>query len=216
MRKKLIKTNAPSRRRFLAAFGVAQCLAPRALRAAPVNYTVPGILAVLRQPTPHVCWATAATMMASWKQNSSFQIATVMSQADTYTAGEYGFHLMFTQDKDLAGSLKPDLLDALGLSAEAPMNLTVDGWVSLLKTKGLLWVTTNEGVGSGPFFSAHARIISAIAGDGTPNGTFLTFVDPALGAKSTETITRFVQKFEELARQDHGAGADLRPQIAHF
>ena len=41
---------------------------------APVNYTVPGIVPALAQPTPMSCWATVYTMLASWKGDQSVSI----------------------------------------------------------------------------------------------------------------------------------------------
>lgn len=75
-------------------------------------------------------------------------------------------------------------------------------------------MTTNEGTTRQ--FAVHARILKGIAGDGTPDATFLTFIDPASGAESSESVTTFNKKFEEIAKADHGAGADIRPQVVHF
>jgi hypothetical protein len=76
-------------------------------------------------------------------------------------------------------------------------------------------VTTDEG-SSGKNFAVHARVLTAIKGDGTPNGTQFTIVDPADGKVHTETVTQFVKKFEQVAKDDMGVGAELRPQVVHY
>jgi hypothetical protein len=117
------------------------------------------------------------------------------------------------QNRDgLLGTDKPALLDALGLKAEAPQTYTVAGWVYLLKSNGPLWITTDEDPSKE--FSIHARILRSIAGDGTPEATFLTFVDPFTGEEETENVKLFTQKFEAVAKADEAK--DLRPQVVHY
>ncbi|WP_258389042.1 papain-like cysteine protease family protein [Paenibacillus spongiae] len=59
------------------------------------------------------------------------------------------------------------------------MNYSVDGIEYLLKLYDPLWATTDEDPTAN--FSIHARIISGISGDGTPDGTLLRIIDPAGG-----------------------------------
>lgn len=182
--------------------------------AAQINFTVSGTVPNLQQPTPNVCWATAATMMISWKNDSNLSIQTVMTQADNNSGNAFGFAQMFASDQGLSGGIKPSFLQALRFKAEPPMNPSVTGWRDLMQANGPLWVTTNEGTQQN--FAIHARVMIGIAGDGTADGTFLSFIDPADGMMHSESVTTFVQKFEEVARQDLGDGADLRPQIVHL
>jgi LysM domain len=46
---------------------------------APVNYTVPGIFDIIAQPLNMACWATAATMMLSWRDRQSYPINTALT-----------------------------------------------------------------------------------------------------------------------------------------
>jgi hypothetical protein len=67
----------------------------------------------------------------------------------------------------------------------------------------------------------HARIITAITGDGSVDGTFLSIIDPEGGRRYRENITLFTQRFEAVARADlaarrEGSAVDLAPQIVHF
>ncbi|MDX2043797.1 MAG: papain-like cysteine protease family protein [Acidobacteriota bacterium] len=173
-----------------------------------IDYTVPGNVPKLAQPSTNSCWATAATIMFSWKDKKNYAIQDVTDKAGA------AYTIKFKNNSGLGGVEKPDFLKSLKLRTEAPQNYTVNGWLSLLKTHGVLWVTTNEG--SSQNFSIHARIIKGISGDGSPDATFLSIIDPAGGNEYSESLTAFIKKFEEVAQIDLGTGADLRPQVVHF
>lgn len=183
-------------------------LATAAPSATPVNFTVKGTVPKIKQPTDNTCWAASATMMQSWKDNITYKILDVMDKAGA------DFKQKFQSDDGLSGTEKPFFLKALALKAEPPRNYTAAGWLDLLQKHGPLWVTTNEGTTQD--FAIHARILRGISGDGTPDATFLTFIDPATGAEIGESVTVFTKKFEEIAVGDHGAGAEIRPQVVHF
>ncbi len=173
-----------------------------------MNISVSGIVPAIQQPTPNTCWATATTILWSWKNNSSSEIATVLSSAAPQ------FLPMFQADQGLPGDQKPALLQSIGLTTEPPEDFSIDGWASLLQSYGPLWVTTNEGTGQ--FFSAHARILKSLSGDGNPDTTFMDIIDPGDGTEYNETVTSFTQKFDDIARKDLGDGADFRPQVVHY
>jgi Papain-like cysteine protease AvrRpt2 len=97
--------------------------------------------------------------------------------------------------------------------AEVPQDYTASGWQDLLQKNGPLWVTTNEGTSS---FSVHARILIGIHGDGSPDATFLKIIDPADASTVSQSLLIFTQHFDQVATNDIGAGADLRPQVVHF
>jgi hypothetical protein len=174
---------------------------------AQVNYTVPGNIPAVKQPTGNTCWATAATMLISWKKGPQ-----TIQQAMDNAGVIYG--LKVKADSGLAGSEKPSFLQAVGMKAEGPQTYSVAGWQQLLKNYGPLWVTTNEGTSQR--FAVHARVMVGISGDGSPSGTFVTLLDPATGSKTSETIQSFTKKMEDIARADLGQGADLRPQVVHY
>lgn len=100
------------------------------------------------------------------------------------------------------------------MQSEPPSDPTVNGLAGLLEASGPLWVTTNEGTTQQ--FSIHARVLTAIAGDGSPDATFLTLIDLADGGVQSESVTDFVTKLDQVAISDLGAGTDLRAQIVHF
>jgi hypothetical protein len=191
----------------------------RSALASPVDARSSGIVPPLQQPGSMTCWATVATMMYSWKNNQSVDIDTALSAiGQTYLN-------LFRTNQGLSAGDKPGFLLAAGLKAEGPQNYTAEGWAGLIQNYGPLWVTTNEGALSANVgcdmtqFAIHARILTAIFGDGTPMGTSVVVVDPADGSVHTdETLLTFVQKFEDVARIDQcgDSNADLRPQVVHY
>ncbi|MCB0263900.1 MAG: hypothetical protein KDH98_12155, partial [Calditrichaeota bacterium] len=166
------------------------------------DYNVPGIVPIIAQPSNLTCWATVATMMVSWKDSVSYPITDVMDSAGAI------YRTKFDNNQGLLGSEKPAFLAALGLTGEAPQSYSVQGFRNLLESVGPLWATTDELPGDG--FAIHARIVTGMFGDGTPENTFLRINDPAGGRQYSETFLKFMQKFEEVA-----AGG-LRVQIVHF
>jgi hypothetical protein len=180
-----------------------------AAHAAPVSVTVPGVVQPLKQPSDMACWATVATIIYSWKNKTSMGIKDVMAAAGPK------YEALFASNGGLRGIDKPAFLNAMGgLKNEGPQNYTVAGWAKLLSDYGPLWVTTDEG--SSGNFAVHARVLTAIKGDGTPNGTLFTIVDPTDGKIHSETVSEFVKKFEQVAKDEMGVGAELRPQVVHY
>jgi hypothetical protein len=55
-----------------------------------------------------------------------------------------------------------------------------------------------------------------MTGDGNPDTTFMDIVDPGTGTEYNEAVTIFMQKFDDIARQELDAGADFRPQVVHY
>ena len=185
------------------------CLYPfAAARSQHVGYTVPEPTYKLMQPSPNSCWATAATMLVSWKAGHSMTTDSVMTQAGPH------FAQVFRADTGLLGEDKAPFLAALQLKAEPPASYSAQALESALKRWGLLWVTTNEAPGT--HVSVHGRILSGILGDSSGDGTTLLLIDPDDGKTHTETLTAFTAKLESVARLDYGQNADVRPLIVHF
>ena len=170
----------------------------------PVDYSVPGIVPVLRQPSGLTCWATVTTMMVSWKQGRSLPIETALEGI-----GQIYLN-MFSANQGLSAAEKPVFLAAAGLVAEPPQNPSMEGWEAMLRRFGPLWVTTDEA--QGPRWAIHARIMTGIHGDGTPGGTTIDLIDPAGGREYSERFTTFIRKFEEETRTT----GRMRVQIVHW
>ncbi|NLR60379.1 glycoside hydrolase family protein [Chitinophaga polysaccharea] len=171
-----------------------------------VDYTVPGLVAPLRQPTGMVCWATVATMMISWRRQASLSIETAMGNIGAM------YLTKFRNNQGLSASEKIPFLTAAGMQFEYPQSLTVAGWEHLLRSYGPIWVTTAEG--SDAHFGIHARLMTAIRGNGNADDTQLTIVDPASGTTYQEKLADFLVKFEREVRVSQAW--DGRIQIVHF
>ncbi len=156
--------------------------------ASGLPYTVPGFRVVLAQPTSMVCWATVHAMMRSWKFQSSFGIR----QAAGAVAEKYG--VMVDNNQGLPPAEFGPFINAALMMVEPMMNLTIEGWVSLLRAYGLIWVGTLNSIGPGA--GLHSRIIEAMSGDGSVDGTMMHIIDPAGGRQYQETFRDFLAKYE--------------------
>ena len=102
----------------------------------------------------------------------------------------------------------------MNLKTEAPQNFTVSGYASLLTARGPLWVGT--AIFSATKVYRHVRILRGVPGDGTFGGTTARVVDPDGGRDYQEPVADFATELEEIARQDLGMGAELKPQVIRF
>ena len=171
---------------------------------AAVNYTVPGIVPVLAQPSSMACWATVYTMLYSWKRQQSLTIEAALG-----ALGQKWLNI-YTDNTGLPGSEKSNFVRAAGLIAEPPMNPSMQGWEEMLRNYGPLWLTTNENPGQG--WAIHARILVGIHGDGTASGTRFKIIDPAGGRQYEESVATFIPKYEDEVRRT----GYLRIQILHW
>jgi len=183
--------------------------------ATGLPYRIPGIFQRLTQPTGMACWATAATMMLSWKQQMSLTIETAMQQADANRTAAVALRISYLKtykdDTGLVPSEFGDFLNTIGVSRAPMACYPIATWLALLKAHGPLWVGTLAGntANSG----LHSRIIVAMTGDGTVDGTFMVIADPADGTEYSEAFSLFTFKYEQ-AFVD--ANSDVYYQIRHF
>jgi hypothetical protein len=181
--------------------------------APAIDFKVAGKVPAIKQPESMACWATAATIMISWKERKEYEIEEVVARAGKkYLA-------FYEANTGIDGEDKAEFLSALNLRAEAPQTFTVKGWLWLLQNYGPLWVTSEDKQGSK--FSVHARIVIAISGDGSIENTYLTIIDPQDGSEYRENIDEFTRKYENVGRTDLDIRKidpqkDLRPQMVHF
>ena len=177
-----------------------------ALNDTSFTYDVPGTVEAHAQPSPNTCWATAATMLVSWRDQTSSPIRSICDMA----GAEY--RARFDADQGLAQADKPAFLGRLGLVEEPPANYPLQTYVDLMRRYGPLWVTTD--VGTSGDVAIHARIMTGAHGDGSPAGSYVWLIDPADGSRHLESFQHFVQTFEQLAR-DVGARDPLWIQVVH-
>ena len=156
--------------------------------ATGLPYTVPGLRVVIAQPTSMVCWATVHAMMRSWKLQMSLAIRPAAAAVEE----KYG--VMVDNNQGLPPAEFGPFLNKAGMEHQPMMNLTIEGWVNLLRTKGLLWVGTLNSIGPGA--GLHSRIIEAMSGDGTVDGTNMHIIDPAGGRRYQESFRDFITKYE--------------------
>jgi peptidoglycan hydrolase-like protein with peptidoglycan-binding domain len=167
-------------------------------------FTVTGMRVILAQPTSMVCWATVHAMMRSWKFQQSFGIR----QAAGAVAEKYG--VMVDKNQGLPAADFGPFIMAANMAVQPMMNLTINGWVNLLRTKGLIWVGTLNSIGPGA--GLHSRIVEAMSGDGTVDGTVMHIIDPAGGRQYQDGFRTFITKYEGAFGQ---ASGDYF-QIRHF
>jgi Papain-like cysteine protease AvrRpt2 len=200
---------------------VAQTPAPP--EGAKAYYRVRGATPRVLQEGGYDCWAAAAAMMLSWRDQVDYTEAEAAR-----LAGSDFVRLLEAKGHGIEASAKGEFLKRVGLTAEAPKTFTARGLRELLQEHGPLWVTVNQGDDNDPYFVLpHARVIVAIDGDGTPEGTFVTYLDPAGFAENLRvSLQQFTETFETIARGDlikvREAAPErqlvqpFRPQILHF
>lgn len=169
-----------------------------------IDVTVPGIVGPIRQASSMACWATVYTMMVNWR----FQRSEPVESAIAAVGARWS--QVLAANTGLSASQKVDFLADAGMVALPPQNPMISRWAQMLENYGPLWVTTDE---APPNLMIHARILTAMRGDGTAEGTMLTLVDPGPGTVVTERFTEFLRKFEAEAGNPHG---QLRVQIVHW
>lgn len=172
--------------------------------------SVKGLVPLLKQENEMACWATAATMMMSWKKSQSMSVPDVLAIAGPEYVQK------FNNKEGLASSEKDPFISALGLIGEPPASYTLQQYITWVNTYGPLWVTTDSSTDKG-VFSPHARILTKIVGTGTPDGnnTFFIFNDPATGAEAKESFNDFLSAYEQMVT-DNSPTASLFIQIVHF
>jgi hypothetical protein len=169
-----------------------------------LQYDVPGNFWVLAQPSGMACWATVFTMLKSWRSQREMSIDQALA-----TVGQRWVDI-YRADTGLSGDDKPTFLSTAGLVAEPPQSFSIQGWETLLRNYGPIWITTDEAPGAA--WAIHARIITGIHGDGTPEGTKFKIVDPAGGRRYEESIAVFIPKYEEEVIRT----GFMRVQVVHW
>jgi hypothetical protein len=137
-------------------------------------YDVPGRVLDLHQ-TPNTCWATAATILVSWKRNQQLTEDQVTAMADSVPPPTKKYQQQYDAGKGLTLIPTNDFLKRLALGNGLTKRPTVCEINKRLHTYGLTWVVTGT-TGAPP--TAHAEVVVGIHGDGTETGTFLKVIDP--------------------------------------
>jgi hypothetical protein len=175
-----------------------------------IPYTVPGLVAVIRQPSSLVCWATAYTMMRSWKDQASYPIRSAVALVDE----KYG--VLVDRNQALPPPEFTPFLRAARMRHQPMWTLPISEWAELLGARGLLWVGTLGVVSPGRYL--HSRLVEGIEGDGNANGTWMKIVDPENGSRYRERFSDFLNRYEGAFNLSQPSAVGLREyyQIRHF
>ncbi|WP_313330254.1 papain-like cysteine protease family protein [Sphingobium yanoikuyae] len=184
------------------AYGLGQ----RAKAFNAIDVRVSGTVGALRQRNAMTCWATVYTMLVNWKNQRSEPV----EHAIAGVGARWSALLAQGDTRGLNAAEKVDFLADAGLVALPPQNPTLQRWADMLGAYGPLWVTTDE---APPNLMIHARLLIAMQGDGSADGTRLTLINPGDGGTDVETFAAFLTKFEAEAANPQGV---LRVQIVHW
>jgi hypothetical protein len=174
-----------------------------------IDVAVDGVVGPLRQTNAMTCWATVYTMLANWKNQRS----NTVEDAIAAVGPRWSAILAQGATRGLGAAEKDEFLAAAGLIALPPQNPMLQTWADMIRDYGPIWVTTDEGGRNATRHFIHARVLLAMRGDGTPEGTQLTLINPSTGTTVTESFARFLEKFEKEAANPR---AGLRVQIVHW
>ena len=178
--------------------------------ASQIDIVVKGNFRVIQQPKDaNICWAIVATIMQSWKTGLNPTIRSVIGSIDK----DLGFLELLDGKLSLENQDLPAFLAAMGLIAEPPQSFSVQAIANLLSMYGPIWVTADEDLSKN--FAAHARVIIGLKGDGTPQNTIATIIDPNFDSLIFESVELLQEKFTQLAIGDNEFG-DNSAQFIHF
>lgn len=181
------------------------------------DFTVPGTISPVRQPSGMSCWAAMFTMMYSWKRKQCFSIEDAVS-----TLG--GNYLdVFRRNTGLSINENRRLAEAAGMTAQPLHNPSINGWLQLLRRHGLLWTSYGwqrfgpDGI-TEVRAGRHIIIFYGLYGDGTAGGTHVRYVDPSDGRLHTMTVSQMVRQHETgFAMRDlTDRQLNLFSQIMHY
>lgn len=159
------------------------------------------------QSSQNSCWAAAAVILFQWKKGRSYTELEVAQLAGPE------FVAALNNDTGLAGPRFANFAVRLGLSTEAPQNFTPDGYHTLLKQHGPLWIAAGLDEGG---VRRHVRVLRGVTGDGSFDHTQAWILDPDNGRDYQSSMTEFATELESIARDEVAAGRPLFTQAIHF
>jgi hypothetical protein len=163
-----------------------------------VDVSVSPELQPIPQPSPMTCWAAAGTMLKSWQARRSLSVDEVLDGLGNrwrakFEAGEV------LSATDLAAFAR-----ALGLVEQAPMEHSVRQLAEVLQDHGPVWVISDDGFEGND--TVHLRVVTAMKGDGTPEGTIVTLADSASGGFVAESFAELARDLQAADPVSFGAG----------
>ncbi|MCX2744117.1 hypothetical protein OO013_09585 [Mangrovivirga sp. M17] len=152
-----------------------------------VDYEVSSVPAI-KQPYSMACWATAYTMLYSWKKKQSFTILDALSRFPSSN----NYVKIFRENKGINEVEEQKFYDLVGLNVIQGLNPSIKGWFSLLKENGPLSITVDS---NPPLGTIHALVIIGINGDGSDK-TKIKYIDPGDGGVHEVSFSKFISLYE--------------------
>lgn len=169
----------------------------------PIHVQAPGHVPVIAQPSSRSCWATVATMMISWRRGRSMPIRDAIE-----TVGQPWLD-HFDNNRVLLWTQTEAFGRAAGMRSLPLQSYSVEGFAELLRSaRSPLFVSIHPS--GNPQNLTHIVVVVGMSGDKTPDGTRVTYNDPAGGVRRTSSFREFHQRYEGSAR------SDLTVQILHY
>jgi len=161
-----------------------------------------GDVPLYQQTSNASCWAAAAAMIVSWRDQVSISDSSIASKVPVFDAYKRG----------LFPSERRPLADAWNLVPEPPASYTIAAWRQMLADSGPIYLDMNWSPGSG----GHARVLVGMTSGGAADGsdTVMYLHDPW-----PDTAGRIKLPFAEFLRLYEGrvgnSGGHLQYQILH-
>jgi len=173
--------------------------------AKPVIDSVISGVPAINQVKSKGCWAAAVTMLRSFQDKQTLDIAAVLDEAGAPYPDMYENNTGL-QPSDIAAFMEAFHLQDATLGA-----LTAEALAAQLKDRGPLWVVVDEDPAA--TFSVHARVITGVRGGGEPDDTNVIYNDPATGTEQSETLAAFIAKAIQLGNGLNSAFGGYSPMI---
>ncbi len=176
-----------------APFAVAALLVNAMLvAAAPVD--VDWFVVPIKQAKQWQCWAASTAMINNWVRDKT-QLPRLTAR-DTAALG--GAPLVALYDAGATTGITPaqelTFYQKIGFSVKRQENFDVAGWADLLRTHGPVGVTIN--IDPQHNWAVHEIVVTTIKGDGTADGTTVTYTDPADGLPHSKPFREFAKYYE--------------------
>lgn len=155
----------------------------------------------LKQPKNMDCWATALTMLYSWKNNDN----TIAIRDVLKKYGDFYVDL-FDKNKGIQAAQEDQLYKIIKLNVIVGQNPSIKMWYDLLKAHGPLSITIDS---KPPYRTYHSLVVNGIKSGGKPENTSVDYIDPANGKQYNDIpFADFVTLYE--------AGVDYAIQIISY
>lgn len=139
----------------------------------------------IKQKSSLVCWAAGGAMMSNWKTGRSATVEQVLDGL----GGSWRSRYDLNQGVGVA-DLRA-VLAAVGLTEDGPASYTPEGLARLIEAVGPVLDIGDDGIENNQI--SHVRILTGVQGDGTPDGSTVSLVDPASGTALTMAFRAFDQ-----------------------